>query len=179
MEENVKSNINLLMILITTALLASLITYQVMQGKLVANHPLTIDQQLTANELTYVNQMLLTDILQPSFKDVSLVAVSKTNSCSVFEKGCFGDRILTEQEFATYTGRGPQVSLFIYQTDKPITASDLQKLKTQLNTSPYTTTQENGATGSVPQDEAQPLYEISASAKIGDTQISVVVKPFN
>lgn len=167
------------MIVIATALLAGLSTYQVMQSKLVANHPLTIDQQLAENELTYVNQMLLTDILRPAFTNVSLVAVSKTNSCSVFEKGCFGDKTLTEQEFATYTGRGPQVSLFIYQAAQPITSSNLEQFKTRLNTSPYTTTQENDPTGSVPQDGVQPLYGISASAKIGDDQVNITVRPFN
>lgn len=174
-----KSIINISMIAIATALLAGLSTYQVMNGKLVANHPLTIDQQLAENELTYINQMLLTDILRPAFSNVSLVAVSKTNSCSVFEKGCFGDKTLTEQEFNTYSGRGPQVSLFIYQTDQPITSNDIQQLKIRLNTSPYSINQEDGATGSMPQDGVQPLYEISASAKIGDNQVNVVVKPFN
>jgi hypothetical protein len=150
-----------------------------MRDKLVANRPLTINQQLAENKLTFINQMLLTDILEPTFTNISLIAVSKTNSCSVFEKGCFGDRILTEQEFATYTGRGPQVSLFIYQTEKPITSNDLRQLKTRLNTSPYSINQENGVTRSVSQDETQPLYEISASAKIDDTQVNVLVKPFN
>ena len=152
-------------------------TYVTLQDRLVTNHPLNLEQQLESDGLTYVNTMLLTDILRPTFDTVSLIGVSKTNSCAAFQKGCFGNQERTEKEFADHTGRGPQIGLLVYNTASPITESEIRELKKRLGQAPYSITDNTGAGIDVDRTGVASLYSFAVLADINDTQIRIVIRP--
>ncbi|MEK7184294.1 MAG: hypothetical protein AAB701_02130 [Patescibacteria group bacterium] len=164
--------------ILVTAALSGLITYTVMQDKALDNPPLSFQEQLSQNELTVTESMLAKDLLQPAFGEVTLVGIAQTNNCSTSAKGCFGDRSLTEEEFAAYTGRGPQISLLVYETELPITADQIKQLKLAMNEMSYSLmeTREN-TSAAVVDDGTQPLYSLDVSVDIGDTQIRAVIRP--
>lgn len=172
--ENSKATIKLTFAFICVALITGLTTYQITTDKLTANQPLSISDQLTVNNLTLTNTKLVADILQPAFDSISLVGVSTTNNCSSYEKGCFDDK-----KFHSLTNKGPKISMLVYETHKPITADNIQQLKTLLKISPYSLDENDETNVNISQSGVTSLYDLSISADLGDTQIRITIRPNN
>lgn len=160
-------------------LLSGTATYVATKTRYEHNRPLTFEEQLAQEELTDENEMLLKDILQPSFGSVALTGVAQTNHCGASEKGCFryGTQMFTEEEFNIYTGRDERVSLLSYTTDQPITQASLTTLKEKVGTRPYRLIDPaTPIAGSVDEGVAS-LFSFSVIANIGETRILLVLQP--
>lgn len=160
--------------IILSALIVGLVTYQITIDKLMRNNPLSLSDQLSAYDLTLTEQQLQTKILKPTFNEVKLVGVAKTNSCAAYERGCFNDK-----GFHSPASKGPSISILVYETAQSITSDNLQHLKALLSISPYSLSEDGEASVGPSQIGVQSLFNFTVSAAFGDTEIRVVIRPAN
>ncbi len=165
-------------IIALTALVASGVTYQATSNALRHNRPLTLTEQLAQNELTDEHEMLLKDIVEPSFGAITLTGVAQTNHCGASEQGClgYGTQMLTEEELSIYTGRNEHISILSYTTDQPITSEQLATLKEKIGTRPYRLIDPATPLSGTADDGVASLFSFSVIANPGETQVIVVLQ---
>ncbi|HSX42402.1 MAG TPA: hypothetical protein VLE93_03595 [Candidatus Saccharimonadales bacterium] len=168
---------------IVTALVVGSGTYYLLKNQSVAKpttttapaKALTVNEQLArvlSIDAEAMNKILLEDVLKPTLGTVTLVGVSETNNCSAFEGAC--GRTLTQEE---HDSIGVQDPLFVYETTKEITPTDMKKLQNQLNKSQYPV-QESTASSILAHGAGGDNTFLSITADVNDTgrfQIRVLV----